>query len=196
MLSDYKKPDDSVLSVTKQLVKKTFSAPGTDMSVPDLVLHLDRGYWCWDLIIFLLSSCCQIWGTIKRMPWFPFTYDQFMKPYDKRISIEKEGPPSYRVMQTKIGASTSSTVSSHSYRDRNGNITLLIDSATKNILNFDYVCKYDHELNDYISNALLSRSWYKIVESRNESKEIIKSAMDNLIRTKIIPATISVNTPE
>ena len=119
-----------------------------------------------------------------------------MKPYDKQISIKKEGPPSYRVMQTKIGASTLSTVSSHSYRDGNRNITLLIDSTTKNILNFDYVCKYDHKLNDYISNALLSRSWYKIVESKNESKEIIKSAMDNLIRTKIIPITILVNTPE
>ena len=80
-----------------------------------------------------------------------------MKPFDKRILIEKEGPPSYRVRQTKIGASTSSTVSSHSHRDGNGNVTLLIDSVTKNVLNFDYVCKHDHELNDYISNGLLSR---------------------------------------
>ena len=52
MSSDYENPDDSVLSVTKQLVTKNFSRPGTDMSVPYLVLHLDRGYWCWDLIIF------------------------------------------------------------------------------------------------------------------------------------------------
>ena len=152
---------------------KTFSRPGTDMSVPYLVLHLDRGYWCWDLIMFLLSSCCQIWGTIKRMPWFPFTCDQFMKPCDKRISIEKEGPPSHRVMQTKIGASTSSTVSSHSHRDGNGNVTLLIDSVSKNTLNFDYVCKHDHELNDCISNTLLSRSWHKTVETNNEHKEAI-----------------------
>ena len=95
MSSDYEYPDDSVLSVTKQLVTKTFSRPGTGMSVPYLVLYLDRSNRCWDLTMFLLSSYFQIWGTIKRMSWFPFTCDQFMKPHDKRILIEKEGQPSH-----------------------------------------------------------------------------------------------------
>ena len=75
-------------------------------------------------------------------------------------------------------------------------MTLLIDGVTKNILNFDYICKYDHKLNNYISNSFLSRSRYKLVELKNESKEIIKSAIDNLIRTKIISITILVNTLE
>ena len=104
--------------------------------------------------------------------------------------IEKENPPSCRVMQTKIGNSTSSTVSSHSCRDGNGNVTLFIDSVTRNALNFDYVCKYDHGLNYYIYNSLINRSWCKIVELNNEHKEMIKSTMNNSITTKIIPVAI------
>ena len=58
MSKEHEKPDDNVLSVTKQLITKKISRPGTDMIVPYLVLHSDRGYWCWDLLMFLLNSCC------------------------------------------------------------------------------------------------------------------------------------------
>ena len=128
-----------MLSAKKQLSTETFSRFGTDMSAPHLVMHLDRGCWHWDLETFLFSSSCQIWGAIKRMPWLPFTHDQFIKPHDKCILIEKDRPPFHLVMQTKIVASTSRTVLSHSYRDGNGNVTLMICSATKNVLKFDYV---------------------------------------------------------
>ena len=41
MSSDCKKPSNSILIVIKQLVIKTFSRPGTDMSIPYLVVYLD-----------------------------------------------------------------------------------------------------------------------------------------------------------
>ena len=135
-------------------------------------------------------------GHNKRIPWFPFTCEQFMKPHDKQILIEKEGPPSHRVMQTKICALTSSIALSHSCRDSNGNVTLLIDSVTKDTLIFDYVCKYDHELNDCICNSVLSRLWCKIAESKNEYKENAIAAMDNLTRTNAIPVALSANALE
>ena len=144
----------------------------------------------------LLSACCQVWDATKRVPWFPFARDQFMKPRGKQILIEKGSTSSCRVMQTKIGNSTSSTASSHSRRGGNGSATLSIDSVTKNTLNFDCVCECDHELNDCVSNSVLSRSWCKRVESKNESKEIIKSAMDNSTRTKIMTVATSANTLE
>ena len=97
-------------------------------------------------------------------------------------------------MKTKIGASTSSTFSSNSCRDGNGNVTLSDDSTTKNVLNFDYVYEHNHELNDYVSNRLISRSCNKIVEVKHDQKEIIKSAMNNLIAWKIITANVAANT--
>ena len=69
MSSEHEKPEDNVLSVTKQLITKTFSRSDTEMIIPYVVLHLDRGYWCWDLTISILSSCFQIWGTIKIILW-------------------------------------------------------------------------------------------------------------------------------
>ena len=108
----------------------------------------------------------------------------------------KEGLLSCRAIRTKIGASISSTVLSHSSRDGDGKFILLIDSVTTNVLSLDHVCRCDHEFNDYISKRLISRSWYKVVESNNEGKEMIKSAMDNLIRTKIIHVAIAANTLE
>ena len=86
------------------------------------------------------------------MPWFPFTCDQVLKPWDKRKIIEKEGPSLYSTMQTKISNNASSSVTAHAYRDGNGNSTLLIDSDTRDELVCNYSCKYDCEKVDYDTN--------------------------------------------
>ena len=52
LCTQHENPEDNVLSITKLLITKTFSRLGTYVSVPYLVLHLDRGCWCWDLIMF------------------------------------------------------------------------------------------------------------------------------------------------
>ena len=40
----YDKPDDTIISVTKILLQKTFSRIGSWMNIPYIVLHLDQGY--------------------------------------------------------------------------------------------------------------------------------------------------------
>ena len=58
--TEYEKTDDNVVSATKDLIKKTFSRNGTSLNIPYVVLHLDHGYWCWDLIVYLICACCFI----------------------------------------------------------------------------------------------------------------------------------------
>ena len=72
--------------------------------------------------------------------------------------IEKDKPHLYQEMKTKIGASASIKDPSHFFRDGNSNFTLMIDSVTKNVMNFDCVYKHDQELNDCISNSIVNRS--------------------------------------
>ena len=50
--SEHEKSNDNVLSATKDLVANNLSRHGIVMSMPYLVLHLDRVCWCWGLMIF------------------------------------------------------------------------------------------------------------------------------------------------
>ena len=44
---------------------------------------MNRGYWIYKVLSFILGSGAVIWGTIKRTPWFPFVYGQKKKKHDK-----------------------------------------------------------------------------------------------------------------
>ena len=50
----------------------------------------DRGYWTAPLILLLLELGATIFGTLRRMEWVPFTYDQPVRGQDKRERIEKK----------------------------------------------------------------------------------------------------------
>ena len=154
MFSECEKPDYNVLSVTKQLITKAFSRPDADMSMPYLVLYLNRRHCFWDLTACMLSSCCQkYWSAIKNemIPFHMWPMHESMW----QTHVNWNGAPSSHRLMQKIGNSNSRNISSHSNRDGNGNFTLLIDSVTKNVLNFDDVSKHYHELNEYISNRIM-----------------------------------------
>ena len=50
----------------------------------------DRGYWTAPLILLLLNLGATVFGTLRRMDWVPFTYDQPQRGRDKRERIEKK----------------------------------------------------------------------------------------------------------
>ena len=50
----------------------------------------DRGYWTAPLILLLLELGATVFGTLQRMEWVPFTYDQPARGQDKRERIEKK----------------------------------------------------------------------------------------------------------
>ena len=66
--TEHETMDGNAVSATKDLILKIFSRNRASLNIPHRVLHLDHEYWCWDLIVHLLSACCSIYGTIKRMP--------------------------------------------------------------------------------------------------------------------------------
>ena len=53
--SECEKADHKVVSAKNHLIRN-ISMHGTDVSIPRMVMHLERGCWCYDFIIYLLSS--------------------------------------------------------------------------------------------------------------------------------------------
>ena len=47
----------------------------------------DRGYWTAPLILFLIGLGATAFGTLRRMDWVPYTYDQKLTAKDKRENI-------------------------------------------------------------------------------------------------------------
>lgn len=50
----------------------------------------DRGYWNAPLILLLIGFGATVFGTLKRMEWVPYTFDQKLSEQDKRVKIEKK----------------------------------------------------------------------------------------------------------
>ena len=43
----------------------------------------DRGYWNAPLILLLIGFGATVFGTLKRMEWVPYTFDQKLSEQDK-----------------------------------------------------------------------------------------------------------------
>ena len=55
----------------------------------------DRGYWTGPLILLLLGLGATVFGTLRRMAWVPYTYDQVLNGKDKREKITKKNMVRY-----------------------------------------------------------------------------------------------------
>ena len=78
---------DTSTSCYKRIVHNQFGGSSGSNLPPALggiIFASDRGYWCVELLFqYLLLSGADIHGTVKRCPWFPFTYSQVLQKNDK-----------------------------------------------------------------------------------------------------------------
>ena len=74
--TQYERLNDTTFSATLILFNDVFSTSGSTADLNHVHVSMDRGYWACKILTFFLSSGAVIWGTVKRVPWFPFTYGQ------------------------------------------------------------------------------------------------------------------------
>jgi hypothetical protein len=93
-----------------------------------ITLLMDRAYWPYDTVQYLLKNGADIHGTKMRDSWFLYTYDQRLTSQDTRISIERVGPRRLFVANSVPTPATGNKMfSAVAYRN-NGNVTLGLTS--------------------------------------------------------------------
>ena len=101
----FERTKDNSISCFKRLLDFLFSHDGsTDLR--NVSVHSDRGYMLPNLVFeYLLSSGAEVVGTCKRMAQcWPFTYNQKVKPNDKRTHIDPKGSPTLYLKWCKAGS--------------------------------------------------------------------------------------------
>ena len=63
-------------------------------------------------------------------------------------------------------------------------------------MNWDYCCKFDHEMIDYDSNNIQNRAWHNFLKYKASYGEVIKSEMVKLTWSCIAPVALNSNTIE
>ena len=67
---------ETVRLTTERMLDEIFGKhTGTAVSLKNVDLAMDRGYWEAKLLFNMLSKGAHLYGTIKRIDWVPFTYD-------------------------------------------------------------------------------------------------------------------------
>ena len=78
--------DSGTTSCTIDLIKEIIG-----LCLTNIVFLMDRGYWAWCLVFFIISKGGRLLGTMKRLLWFAWTYDQQFRTGDKRTIISTSG---------------------------------------------------------------------------------------------------------
>ena len=101
----FERTKDNSISCFKRLLDFLYSHDAsTDLR--NVSVHSDRGYMLPNLVFeYLLSSGAEVVGTCKRMAQcWPFTYNQKVKPNDKRTHIDPKGSPALYLKWCKAGS--------------------------------------------------------------------------------------------
>ena len=60
-----------------------------NQALTGIIFCSDRGYWTAPLILLILGLGGIVFGTLQRMEWVPYTYNQSNRR-DKRTKIQKK----------------------------------------------------------------------------------------------------------
>ncbi len=124
--------DDSTTAATERLIRSQLAPMQGDTGPPNLtnsLFAMDRGYIVPRLFYeFLVPSGAEIMGTVKICPFFPFTFDQDLKPSDPRQLVPVKGQKALLLKNLKI---STKQISGFAYRDGNGSVTLGINSMIR-----------------------------------------------------------------
>ena len=81
------------------------------------------------VFLYLLACGAHIIGTVKRALCWPFTYDQYVKPNDKRTVVESKGAPTIFLKNVK---STGRTVAASAFQNGSDSVSTTISSLHQN----------------------------------------------------------------
>lgn len=93
-----------------------------------IIFCSDRGYWNPALILTILSFGGTVFGTLKRMSWLPYTYDQKPSAKDMRDKIDKNKGRSLFTAFSRMGKKLLKVLA---WRSGTGAVSLAMTSDCK-----------------------------------------------------------------
>lgn len=118
----WEKKGESSYECYVKLVKELF---GEDPKLDKVTFCSDRGYWILDLLKYLLERGADIHGTVRRQPWYYWTYETELKDWDTRYNINKPGPATLYVAESIISGRK---VSANGFRNGTGGVATTIST--------------------------------------------------------------------
>lgn len=116
----------------------------------------DRGYWKAFLILFVLGLGATVFGTVQRLEWVPYTYDQVLKDKDKREKIEKKYG---RSIFQAFGRAGHDSLKIVAYRPGTGNAVSLAMTSDCD--------EEDPQQVDFCMNSSADIRWYRSALDQN-----------------------------
>jgi hypothetical protein len=152
-------------------------------------IAIDRGYCIPSLLYdFLLPSGCDVIGTVKRSPMFPFTYDQKTGPGDLRQSIN---PAGFKTLFVKKLTVSNKEITGIAYRDGKGGITLGLTTHSQ-MRHWDLVLSNPQDFTQTSMNEGKERRFKKI----NNEEDSAEDHSNMLSQLSVMPLTTKQNSPE
>lgn len=100
----FERVKDSSSTCFKRILNFLFGKDGQS-NLRNVHVHSDRGYMIPTIVFeYLIANGAEVCGTVKRMAQcWPFTYNQALKPSDKRTLVDVKGAPTLFLKWCKAG---------------------------------------------------------------------------------------------
>ena len=156
----FERSNDTTASCFQRLLDGMFGQGGTT-NLRNVYIHSDRGYMLPSLVFkYLIQVGADVLGTVKRCSGWPFTYDQKMKPNDKRTFVDKKGAST---LMLKWCPTSMKGVFASAFRNGSDRVATAI-STLHNQHHWEAIVLHPAELGDYEKDStLLQKKFFRFV---------------------------------
>ena len=187
----FERSKDSTFDCFSRLLKFLFERNGI-CDLQNILIASDRGYMIPNTVFnFLIANGADFIGTVKRMAnCWPFTFDQKVKPNDKRRMVETKGPPTLLVKKLEKYIKK---VYAIAFRNGTNSVSTAISSVHRDH-HWEGIALFKHELDEYEADKLsLQSKAIRRVETdvfNQPETDDEKERIENLALFKVDPITL------
>ena len=180
----FERMSDKTLDCFKRILDFLFGRSGVT-NLRNIHVHSDRGYMLPNVVFeYLLANGAEVVGTVKRMAQcWPFTYNQKLKPNDKRTLIDVKGAPTLFLKWCKAGCKY---LFASAFRNGSESVaTALSTMHTRH--QWEGIVLKPSELREYKADKLsLVSKFFTRVDAIDSEHELEESEVENRILNKIL----------
>lgn len=181
---------DTTEKCFKRLLESLFGQDGnTDLR--NVLIHSDRGYLLPSLVFkFLIQAGAEVLGTVKRIAGWPFTFDQKLKPSDKRTLVSKKGAAT---LFMKWCATGTKAIFASAFRNGTDRVATAI-STVHTQHHWEAIILKPAELREYKNDPTsLQKKFFEFVSLRDaieNEEDSVRLVMDEILEDRIDPITL------
>ena len=186
----FERSQDSTERCFWRLLDRMFGQDGTT-NLRNVYIHSDRGYMLPSLVFkYLLQVGADVLGTVKRGAGWPFTFDQKLKPNDRRTLVNKKGASTLFLKWCPAGVKS---VFASAFRNGSDRVATAI-STIHNQHHWEAIVLHPAELRDYSEDFnSLRKKFFQFVHLPGlieEEDEDASDVMEDLQTRVIEPQTL------